>query len=167
MYLEKFRLDKKTAVITGGSRGIGKAIAIAFAEAGADYIVIYLDSTNDPDGAIEMIREKKLKAGVSLAVEHPVSMVAPYLAKLDLVVVIGTGVGEKGIKTVADGTYEKIRELAKLRTELGLGFEIEADGAIRRETVPLLRKAGADIVVPGSLIFKNDMKEISNWLHSL
>ncbi|MCA9437818.1 MAG: ribulose-phosphate 3-epimerase, partial [Candidatus Omnitrophica bacterium] len=49
----------------------------------------------------------------------------------------------------------------------GLDFEIEADGAIRKETVPLLANAGADVVVPGSLMFKNDMREIKEWIRGL
>jgi len=64
-------------------------------------------------------------------------------------------------------SYEKISHLVQIRAERGLNFEIEADGAIRRETVPQLRQAGADIVVPGSLMFGNDMKDTSKWLRSL
>ena len=65
------------------------------------------------------------------------------------------------------GTCEKIHDLVELRKDKGLDFEIEADGAIRRHTVPKLRQAGADIVVPGSLIFCPEMKENSAWLQSL
>ena len=138
-----------------------------FADAGADMIVFYPDATGDPNHVIDLIKARELRAGISLAIEHPPAMLEPYLDRLDLAVVVGTGVSVKGIKTVAEGTYDKIRALAELRTARGLKFEIEADGAIRKETVPLLRQAGADVVVPGSLMFKNDMEQISRWLRSL
>ena len=138
-----------------------------FADAGADAIVFYPDATGDPNHVIDLIEARELSVGMSLAIEHPPAVLAPYLDRLDLAAVIGTGVSVKGIKTVAEGTYEKIRSLAELRARHGLKFEIEADGAIRKSTVPLLRRAGADIVVPGSLMFKNDMGKISRWLRSL
>lgn len=57
-----------------------------------------------------------------------------------------------------------MRDLAVVR---GLGTEIEADGGIRRETVPLIHAAGADYIVPGSLFFNEDPKSIREWLVSL
>ncbi len=138
-----------------------------FADAGANLIAFYADATEDPDKVIDLIQSHELRAGMSLALDHPVSMLDPYLDRLDLVVVLGTDIGVKGVKSVAEGTYGKIRELAEKRSKRKLRFEIEADGAIRTETVPLLREAGADIVVPGSLMFQNDMREISRWLRSL
>jgi ribulose-phosphate 3-epimerase len=49
----------------------------------------------------------------------------------------------------------------------GLKTEIEADGGIRRETVPLLKAAGADFIVPGSLMFKEDPAQMRQWLAAL
>ena len=71
------------------------------------------------------------------------------------------------MQDVAEVAYEKIRQLVAIRQRRHLSFEIEADGAIRRHTVPRLRQCGADIVVPGSLIFKGDAQETSQWLRSL
>jgi ribulose-phosphate 3-epimerase len=138
-----------------------------FADAGADTIVFYADASGDPARVVEGIKARGLGVGLSLAIEHPVSMAEPFAAELDLAVVLGTSVGVKGIQAPAPGTCEKIRALVELRRDRGLAFEIEADGAIRRETVPPLREAGADIVVPGSLMFKNDPAAVGQWLHSL
>lgn len=139
----------------------------AFADAGADTIVFYPDSTSDPSAVLRKIRDRRLQPGVSIAVSCPVSAIEPYLADVDLVVVLGTDVGVKGVDMPAAQTYDKIRQLVCLRSERQLTFDIEADGAIRRETVPPLRAAGADVVVPGSLMFSGNMKEVSRWLHSL
>jgi ribulose-phosphate 3-epimerase len=91
----------------------------------------------------------------------------PYWEKIDLAVVLGTEIGIKGVVDVAAGTYEKIECLVREREARGLEFEIEADGAIRRETAPLLKRAGADVVVPGSLMFGNDMKAMREWMDGL
>ncbi len=138
-----------------------------FAEAGADIIVFYPDSTPDPGAVLREIKGRGLRTGLSLALGHAVSMIEPHLAQIDLAVVLGTDVNVTGVDAPAPEAYDKIRELVRLRSEHGYAFDIEADGAIRRATVPLLRSAGADIVVPGSLMFRGDMDETSRWLHSL
>ena len=51
-------------------------------------------------------------------------------------------------------------------SQRGLQTEVEADGGIRRETVPLLAKAGVDYIVPGSLMFGSDPAEMRQWLAS-
>jgi ribulose-phosphate 3-epimerase len=61
----------------------------------------------------------------------------------------------------------KIRQLREIITRKKLKIEIEADGGIRRETVPLLYAAGADFIVPGSLMFKEDPPAMRKWLASL
>ena len=138
-----------------------------FADAGADLVLFYADATSDVPATIERITARGLKPGISLAVDHPLSLVEPYLDRLAIVCVLGTGFDVKGVEDVAGGTCEKIRQLVDIRRRLGLTFEIEADGAIRRHTTAKLRQAGTDIVVPGSLMFKNDMPETSRWLRSL
>ena len=139
----------------------------AFADAGSDLILFYTETTDAVAEMIERITDRGIKAGISLAIEDPVSLVEPYLDKLAVVCVLGTGFDIKGVRDVAEGTCEKIQQLVDIRRRRGLTFEIEADGAIRRHTVPQLRQAGADIVVPGSLMFKSDMNETSRWLKSL
>lgn len=138
-----------------------------FAESGADSLIVYPDAPRDLSGLIDVVIGMNLGVGVSLGLEHPVSAIETVLDQLDLVCVIGTASGIKGVKEPAPEAYEKIRELKRLRDELGLDFEIEADGAIRRETVPKLREAGADLIVPGSLMFQNDPAEIHSWLATL
>jgi ribulose-phosphate 3-epimerase len=139
----------------------------AFHAAGANRIVFYPETTENPSGLIDLIRAKGLGVGISLALETPVSTIEACLERLDVVCVLGTGFDVKSVQDAAEVTYEKIRQLVALRQRGHLSFEIEADGAIRRHTVPRLRQCGADIVVPGSLIFGGDPKETSRWLRSL
>ena len=61
----------------------------------------------------------------------------------------------------------KIRRAREIINQRGLKVEIEADGGIRRETVASLRAAGADYIVPGSLMFKEDPRAMRKWLASL
>ncbi len=138
-----------------------------FAEAGADRVIFYPDTSSDIQGMINAVKTQNMSVGISLSVENPVALVQPYLEQLALVCILGTGFDVKGVNDVAKGTCEKIHDLTQLRKDKGLDFEIEADGAIRHHTVPKLRQAGADIVVPGSLIFCPEMKENGTWLQSL
>ena len=138
-----------------------------FADAGANRLIFYPDAVRDPAVIQKSILDRGMGVGLSLTLEQPVASLDPYWENMEVVVVLGTGFGVKGVKDVASEAYAKIEELVREREARGLKFEIEADGAIRKHTVPRLREAGADIVVPGSLLFDNDMAEISKWLKSL
>ena len=138
-----------------------------FAEAGANRIIFYPDTSSDIQNMINMVKAHNMRVGVSLTVENPVSLIQPYLEQLTMVCILGTGFDVKGVDDIVMGTCDKINDLVQLRRNTGLNFEIEADGAIRLHTVPKLRQAGADIVVPGSLIFCPDMKKNIAWLQSL
>ena len=132
-----------------------------FARAGADWIIFYTNSTDKPREVIDAIKAHDLRAGIALAVDQPVTVLQPYWDKVGLVCVLGTDLGVKGIQDVAAGTYDKIRALVRQREDRGLDFEIEADGAIRRHTVEPLRQAGADVIVPGSLIFRSSPQQLA------
>jgi ribulose-phosphate 3-epimerase len=83
------------------------------------------------------------------------------------VLLMGTEIGIKGVGLDA-GIPERIRTLIGFRTTLGLNFEIFVDGGIRSTTAPLLAAAGADGIVPGSLVFKApDPVAAVDWIHSL
>jgi ribulose-phosphate 3-epimerase len=133
----------------------------AFARAGADWIIFYADTTDATQEVIDTIKAHDLRAGIALAVDQPVTLLQPYWDQVGLVCVLGTDLGVKGVQDVAAGTCDKIRALARQREERGLDFEIEADGAIRRHTVGPLRQAGADAIVPGSLIFRSSPQQLA------
>jgi ribulose-phosphate 3-epimerase len=138
-----------------------------FIDAGADVITFYPDAAESPRTLVGEIRARGRRAGISLSLAQPVDLIDGIIDQLDRVVVMNTDVGIKGVDAPAPEAYEKIRRLVELRNRRRLWFTIEADGAIRRNTVPLLRDAGADMVVPGSLMFGNDPGEISRWLRSM
>ena len=90
------------------------------------------------------------------------------LAEVDLVVVMGTELGVKGITEPEPRALDTMRALDRLRKEnRRMHFEIEADGAVRNHTVGSFREAGADIVVPGSLLFSGDIAQVSARLRAL
>lgn len=137
-----------------------------FVEAGADIIIFCFDSTPDPGEVLRAIKRAGKQAGVSLLINEPVSLLEPYWQDLDIVTIVGTAMGIKGASMDASAPV-KIRELREIISQKKLKVMIEADGGIRRETVPLLYKAGVDFIVPGSLMFKEDPPAMRKWLASL
>lgn len=138
-----------------------------FVESGADGFIFCFDSLADPEAAFEKVKSLGKYAGVSLLVEEPLSVLKPYWPLLDLVTIVGTPMGVKGYPGVHPSVPEKIRAARALVRERGLAIEIEVDGGIRRHTVPALREAGADWIVPGSLMFGEDPAEMRRWLAGL
>jgi len=137
-----------------------------FVEAGADILLFCFDAVPDPGAVLKAIRARGKKAGVSLLITESLEVLEPYWADLDVFCVVGTAMGIKGASMDASvpGKIRRARELIRSR---GLPTEIEADGGIRRETVPLLKEAGADYIVPGSLMFKEDPPAMRRWLAGL
>ena len=137
-----------------------------FAEAGADSLLLQYDALKDPAEAIRAIKSLGKRAGLAIRIEEPVDVLAPYWEMLDTVVVIGTALGIKGA-SMDNNVPDKIRAAKTLIQQRGLSAEVEADGGIRRNTVPLMAAAGVDLIVPGSLMFGEDPKAMREWLASL
>jgi ribulose-phosphate 3-epimerase len=137
-----------------------------FVAAGADSIIFYADTVVDPAPLIQTVKGLGKQVGISLRIEDPVAVVEPYLDQLDVVTILGTHMGVRGVG-MDPSAPPKIRELRKLITQRGLPTEIEADGGIRYETVPLIHVAGADLIVPGSLIFNGEPAELQRFLAAL
>jgi ribulose-phosphate 3-epimerase len=137
-----------------------------FVEAGADIILFCFDAVKNPGDVLKAIKARGSKAGVSLLITEPVEVVEPHWNDLDVLCVVGTAMGIKGASMDA-GVPGKIRRAREIITQRGLQTELEADGGIRRETVPLLKSAGADFIVPGSLMFKEDPPQMRKWLAAL
>ena len=137
-----------------------------FVEAGADIIIFCFDSTENPGEVLRAIRSSGKKAGVSLLINESLDLVAGLWEELDVLTIVGTAMGIKGA-TMDASVPEKILTARKTVMQRSLSTEVEADGGIRRDTVPQLKRAGADFIVPGSLMFKEDPAEMRQWLKSL
>ena len=137
-----------------------------FVEAGANAIIFCFDSTKHPAEVIRAIKSLGKQAGVSLLVNEGLELLEPFWENLDILTIVGTAMGIKGASMEAS-VPAKIRQAREMIRRRGLKTVIEADGGIRRETVPLLHAAGADYIVPGSLMFREDPKQMQQWLASL
>ncbi len=137
-----------------------------FVEAGADIILFCFDSVKNPGDVLKTIKARGKKAGVSLLITESIDVLEPHWNDLDVLCIVGTAMGIKGASMDA-GIPGKIRRARDIIRQRNLKTEIEADGGIRRETVPLLKAAGADYIVPGSLMFKEDPPQMRQWLASL
>ncbi|WP_054007092.1 ribulose-phosphate 3-epimerase [Cypionkella psychrotolerans] len=137
-----------------------------FAEAGADLISVHVENANAGDG-LQRIAAHGLKAGMVLRVETPVAKAAEWISRLDMLTLLGTAIGVKGQGLDATAGA-RLGEAAALIAGAGRRVILAADGGIRDTTVPLLRGAGAETVVMGSLAFgAPDLAERMRWLHGL
>lgn len=137
-----------------------------FVEAGADIIIFCLDSAKDPGAVLRAIKAHGKQAGVSLLITEPLDLVEPHWHQLDMLCIVGTAMGIKGASMDAS-VPGKIREARTIIDARQLPTLVEADGGIRRETVPSMARAGVDFIVPGSLMFKEDPAQMRQWLATL
>jgi ribulose-phosphate 3-epimerase len=137
-----------------------------FVEGGADGFIFCFDAAKDPAVVIRAIQATGKKVGISLLLTEPLELLEPYWDALDVLTIVGTAMGIKGA-SMDPSVPDKIRQARQIIRRRGLATEIEADGGIRRETVPLLHAAGADFIVPGSLMFREDPPTVGRWLASL
>jgi ribulose-phosphate 3-epimerase len=137
-----------------------------FVDAGADIILFCLDAARNPGEVLAAIHSSGVRAGVSLLITESLEKLEPIWEQLDVLTIVGTAMGIKGA-SMDVSVPPKIKRAREIIRERGLKTEIEADGGIRRETVPLLQAAGADYIVPGSLMFGGDPGQMRHWLASL
>jgi ribulose-phosphate 3-epimerase len=140
-----------------------------FAEAGADLISVHGENAAVLPEAFARIQTHGKQAGIVLRIETPVATIAPWLDAVRFVTLLGTAIGVKG-QSLSDEACPRLIEAAGLVEAAGrrAAITLAGDGGIRENTVPLLRKAGAQTVVLGSLAFgAPDLAARTAWLHAL
>ena len=126
-----------------------------FADAGADIITIHPEATKDIINSIKKIKSHNKKAGISLNPETSVDKVLPVLNSIDLVLIMSVNRGFGGQKFMQE-TLEKVKILRKEIDYKKLKVQIEIDGGINFENSKKAIKAGVDILVSGTTIFKEN-----------
>jgi ribulose-phosphate 3-epimerase len=140
-----------------------------FADAGCDLISIHVENAAVAHNAFNMIEKRNIACGMVLRVETPVEQAAPFIGRLHFLTLLGTAIGVKG-QGLNEQAPARLQAAKKLIAASGAKHRIvlAADGGIRDNTVPLLRNAGAETVVLGSLAFgAPDLSERMKWLHAL
>ena len=131
----------------------------AYADAGADIITIHPESTDNLIDSINHIKKFKKKVGVSLNPDTGINVIQDQLDKIDLVLIMSVFPGFGGQKFIPE-VISKIVELNKIKTEKKLNFDIEVDGGINFTNYKSVIEAGANILVSGTTIFKENNGDI-------
>ena len=129
-----------------------------FIECGADIITVHAEATTHLDRTISMIKEKGIKAGVSLNPATPLNVLEYVLDKVDMVLIMSVNPGFGGQKYI-DFSTEKIKKLREMANERNLNLDIEVDGGITLDNVRTIIDAGANIIVAGSSVFLGDVEK--------
>lgn len=127
-----------------------------FVDCGADSITVHAEACEDLERAIELIHDAGVKAGISIKPATPVNDISHLLEDVDMVLVMTVQPGFGGQKYIEDCT-EKIRELRELIEEDDLDVDIQVDGGINEDTLETVIRAGANLLVAGSYVFKGDL----------
>lgn len=127
-----------------------------FAELGADLLNFHLEATDNAAGVIEQIRRTGKKVGITIKPGTPVSALEPYLELVDMVLVMTVEPGFGGQVWMPE-CLDKVREVRRIVTEKNLKTDIEVDGGINFDNIHSAVAAGANIIVSGTSVFKNDI----------
>ena len=128
----------------------------AFAKAGADIITVHVEAGPHIHRSLQAIRAIGKKAGVTMNPGTPVESVEPVIDLVDLILVMSVNPGFGGQKFIL-GAVDKLRKLRALAA--GRPIDIEIDGGITPEVAPEAARAGANVLVAGSAVFKNRTAE--------
>ena len=140
-----------------------------FIEAGADLITFHLEACQSEEEVLSIIKkihDKGIKVGLTIKPATDVKDLLPFMDKIDLVLIMSVNPGYGG-QSFIPSALDKIAFLRQYIDENKLSCLIEVDGGINAETAQWALDAGVDVLVAGSYIFKNDIKETINTLWNL
>lgn len=124
------------------------------AQAGAMMMNVHYETCTHLHRTIQQIHDAGMKAGVTLNPSTPVSVLEDIICDVDMVLLMSVNPGFGGQKFI-ENTINKLKRLRQLIETSGSKALIEIDGGVQGETAPRLIKAGADILVSGSYVFKS------------
>ena len=137
-------------MITKPEKYVGK-----FCDAGADIVTFHPDASHDVQGALDIIKSKGKKCGLVVNADVDFDVVKPYLAKIDMLVIMTVQAGFGG-QSFMPQCLEKAKLGATEREKHGYKYLIEVDGGVSEKNIALLKEAGVDVAVAGSSVFKSD-----------
>ena len=129
-----------------------------FKNAGSDILTIHQEATIDFCETLAIIKDNGMKAGISVNPETDVRKIDECLKIADLVLIMSVHPGFGGQKFIEE-TLDKVRYLKEMRDKNNYNYLIEIDGGISIDNVENVLKAGVDIAVAGSAVFKNDIRK--------
>ena len=137
-----------------------------FADAGSDIITFHPEATKDVSKTINLIKNEKKKVGISLKPKSKINLIENYLSEIDLVLIMSVEPGFSGQKFMPE-VLSKTKTLKNMIKEKNLNVDIEIDGGINFENCTLAKKAGANILVSGSTIFKENQGDLKKNIEIL
>ena len=131
----------------------------SFAGAGSDIITIHPEATKSLEESINLIKSFKKKVGVSLNPDTKIDVIKDVLSQIDLVLIMSVYPGFGGQKFMPE-VIEKITNLKRIKDDLKLNFDIEVDGGVNFDNNQMIIEAGANILVSGTTIFKENNGDV-------
>tara|TARA_B100000401_G_C52800804_1_gene718466 strand:- start:1634 stop:2293 length:660 start_codon:yes stop_codon:yes gene_type:complete len=138
----------------------------AYSDAGADIITFHPEATENILETINLIKSLNKKVGISLNPDTEISAAEAHLDKIDLILIMSVYPGFGGQKFIGE-VVKKIEDLDQIRNSKGLNFKIEIDGGINFETSKIALKAGVDILVSGTTVFKENNGDLEKNIKTL
>ena len=126
-----------------------------FAEAGADIITFHPEATPNTEETIKLIKKFNKKVGISLKPKSDISLIEKFLDKIDLILIMSVEPGFAGQKFMPD-VLPKLKKLKEIITDKNLKIDLEIDGGINFDNCKSAINAGANVLVSGSTIFKQN-----------
>ena len=130
-----------------------------FAKAGADIITFHPEATPNISNTINLIKKEGKKVGISLKPKSKIELIEKYIDQVDLVLIMSVEPGFGGQKFMPE-VLDKTRKIKELVDKKNLNTEIEIDGGINFENCIAAKKAGANVLVSGSTIFKENQGDL-------
>jgi len=126
-----------------------------FAKAGADILTFHYETVENPLEIIELIKSEGIKVGITINPDVPVSVLEPYVDKVDLVLLMTVFAGYGGQKFIED-SYARIAELREMIERKNAHCVIEVDGGVNVQNAQQLFDSGVNVLVAGSAVFNAD-----------
>ena len=137
-----------------------------FADAGADIITFHPEATANIANTIRLIKNADKKVGISLKPKSEIKLIENFLKDVDLVLIMSVEPGFGGQKFMPE-VLEKTRKLKELISEKNFNVDIEIDGGINFENCSEAKNAGANILVSGSTVFKENKGDLKKNIEIL
>ena len=126
-----------------------------FANAGADIITFHPEATTNISKTISLIKEQNKKVGISLKPKSEINLIEDYISEVDLVLIMSVEPGFGGQKFMPE-VLSKTKKIRNLINKKNLNVDVEIDGGINFENCSKVKEAGANILVSGSTVFKEN-----------